>query len=276
MVLTAFGDIGKSSKDIFTKYFKNNLVNFDFKSKTDDDVDVHIQCNEDNSQILASADITIRPIEGVALKTKVDSSNQLISEVEFKNKSFDTQHKIVGTIDQNLSKKNLKLKNCFKRENFNAEVEMDFASKLPVTTASLAVGDKGYIAGAQVMVDSDGFKVTNHSYSVGYIGNKFETYGFFNNNKEVEWRLFQSYKQFSLGWMFGWAGNLTNTRFGIASLYKINDETFVKAKVDQNSRLSLAYGFKPTPETQVVVSMITSLNRNDPASSSGLTFEISN
>nr|CDS26396.1 Voltage dependent anion selective channel [Hymenolepis microstoma] len=276
MVLTAFADIGKSSKDIFTKYFKCNLINFDFKSKTDDDVDVHIQCNDENSQMLASADITIRPIEGVAVKTKVDSNNQLISEVEFKNKSFDTQHKIIGTIDQNLSKKNLKLKNCLKKENVNAEVEMDFASKLPVTTASLAVGDKEYIAGAEVIVDTDGFKVTKHSYSIGYIGNNFETYGFFNNNKEVEWRLFQSYKKFSLGWMFGFIGNLTNTRFGIASLYKVNDETFVKAKVDQNSRLSLAYGFKPTPETQVVVTMNTALSRNESSSTGGLTFEISN
>lgn len=102
MVLTSFGDIGKSSKDLFTKYFKFNLINFDFKTKTDDDVDIHVQCNEENSQLNAVADLTIRPIEGVTVKTKVDSTNQLINEVEFKNKSFDTQHNIIGTIDHNL------------------------------------------------------------------------------------------------------------------------------------------------------------------------------
>ncbi|VDL19634.1 unnamed protein product [Hymenolepis diminuta] len=276
MVLAAFGDIGKSSKDIFTKYFKCNLINFDFKSKTDDNVDIHVQCNEDNSQIHAAADVTIRPFEGVTLKTKVDSNNQLINEVEFKNKSFGTQHNIIGTIDQNLSKKNLKVKNSLKKENVNAEVEMDYATKFPVTTASLVVGDDKYVAGAQVVVDTNGFKVTKHSYSVGYIGKDFETYGSINNDKEVEWRLFQSYKQFSLGWMFGWTGNLTNTRFGVASLYKVDDNTFIKAKVDQNTHLALAYGFKPTPETLVVVSMYTPINRNESSSSSGLTFEISN
>lgn len=102
MVLTSFADIGKSSKDLFTKYFKYDLVNFDFKSKTDDDVDLHVQCNSEENEVNASADITFRPIDGVTVKTKVDSGNRFINEVELKNSSLSTQHNIIATIDQNL------------------------------------------------------------------------------------------------------------------------------------------------------------------------------
>ncbi|KAM7538481.1 hypothetical protein Aperf_G00000071283 [Anoplocephala perfoliata] len=276
MVLVSFADIGKPSKDLFTKYFKYGLFNFDFKSKTDDDVDLHVQCKEEENRMSASADITFRPVDGVTVKTKVDSNNQFINEVELKNSSFSTQHNIIATVDQNLSQKNLKLKNSLKKENVNAEIEMDFASKLPQTTASVVVGDGTYIAGAQVLFSADDFRVKKHCYSIGYTGNDFETHVSYGDNKEAEWRFFQTYKQVSMGCMFGWTRNLSCTRFGIASLYKIDDNTFVKARVDQSARFALAYGFKPMPETQVVISMESSLDRNSPSSRGGLTVEISN
>lgn len=97
------------------------------------------------------------------------------------------------------------------------------------------------------MLDAAGFQVNKHAYSIGYIGNDFETHVSYANNKEAEWRLFQTYKQVSMGCMFGWAENLSRARFGIASLYKIDNDTFVKARIDQSARLALAYGFKPTP-----------------------------
>ncbi|KAL5109697.1 hypothetical protein TcWFU_000534 [Taenia crassiceps] len=76
--------------------------------------------------------------------------------------------------------------------------------------------------------------------------------------------------------MFGWIGSFSNTKFGIASLYKVSEGTFIKGRIDENSHLALAYGFKPTPETQVIVALETSLDANRPTSGSGLTFEISN
>ena len=107
--------------------------------------------------------------------------------------------------------------------------------------------DKGFVAGAQVLIDTNGFSLKKHSYSVGYITKGFEAYGSVTDHKNFEWRFLQSYKNFTIGCMFGWAGNFSRTDFGIASLYKVNDDTFIKARICGNSRVGLAYGFKPTP-----------------------------
>ncbi|VDK33595.1 unnamed protein product [Taenia asiatica] len=276
MVLPLFADIGKPAKDLFTKYFKFNLINFDFKSSTEENVDLHIQCTENDNQIVATSDVTFKPLDGVSVKTKIDSKNQITSDVELKSESLSSKHNIITTIDHSLGTKQLKLKNSVQKDKVNAEIEMEFASKYPLATASLVVGDKGYVAGAQVVVDTNDFKLKKHTCSVGYSGKGIEVYGSINNQKHIEWRILQTYQRMSVGCMFGWIGSFSNTKFGIASLYKVNEDTFIKGRIDENSHLALAYGFKPTPETQVVVALETHLDGSRPASGSGLTFEISN
>ncbi|KAL5110295.1 Adenylate cyclase type 9 [Taenia crassiceps] len=140
MVLTSFGDIDKPARDLFTKYFKFNLVNFDFKSNTEENVDLHIQCTEEDNQIVATSDVTFKPVDGVSVKTKIDSKNQITNDIEIKNKPLSSQHNIITTIDHSLGTKRLKLKNSVQNDKVNAEMEMDFASKYPLVTASLVVG----------------------------------------------------------------------------------------------------------------------------------------
>lgn len=102
MVLTSFGDIGKPVKDLFTKYFKFNLINFDFKSTTEDNVDLRIQCTENENQIVATSDVTFKPVDGVSVKTKIDSKNQITSDIEVENRSFPSKHNIITTVDHSL------------------------------------------------------------------------------------------------------------------------------------------------------------------------------
>lgn len=109
------------------------------------------------------------------------------------------------------------------------------------------LSDKGYVAGAQVVVDTSDFKLKKQTYSVGYSGRGIEVYGSFNDKKHIEWRVLQTYQRMSIGCMFGWIGSFSNTKFGIASLYKVNEDTFIKGRIDEDSHLALAYGFKPTP-----------------------------
>lgn len=102
MVLPSYNDIGKPARDIFTKYFKFNLINFDFKSSTLDNVDLHVQCNEEDNQIIAVSDVTFRPLDGISVKTKIDSKNQITNDIEIKSKALPTKHNVISTIDHNL------------------------------------------------------------------------------------------------------------------------------------------------------------------------------
>uniref|UniRef100_A0A5K3ESU4 Voltage-dependent anion-selective channel n=1 Tax=Mesocestoides corti TaxID=53468 RepID=A0A5K3ESU4_MESCO len=276
MVLTSFADIGKPGKDLFTKYFKFSLINFDFKSKTEDNVDLHLQCNEVDNKFVAASDVTFKPVDGISVKTKIDSNWLITNDIEIDDKKLSMQHNVITSIDYAQGAKKLKLKNHLKKERVNAEMELDFASKYPDATASIVFGDKGYVAGAQISIGTDGFELKKHVYSLGYCGNEFELHGSLSNNKDFEWRLFQIYKNISVGCMLGWSGGLLNTKFGVAAMYQVDKQTFIKGRIDECGRVGFAYGFKPTPETHMVVAMESSVNRNQPASNCGLTFEISN
>ncbi len=107
--------------------------------------------------------------------------------------------------------------------------------------------DQGYVAGAQVAVDTNGFELKNHTYSLGYLGKGFELTGSLTNHQDLEWRLFQSYKDVLVGFRLGWGGGFNNTEFGIAAMYKPNKHTFVKGRINEQGHVGVAYGFKPTP-----------------------------
>ncbi len=99
MVLTSFGDIGKPAKDLFNKYFKFNLVNFDFKSTTENDVDLHVECTGKGSKLDAASDVTFKPADGISVKTKVDSNWMITSDIEIKEKIQSVKHNIVSSLD---------------------------------------------------------------------------------------------------------------------------------------------------------------------------------
>ncbi|BHF65471.1 Adenylate cyclase type 9 [Sparganum proliferum] len=138
MSVCSFGDLGKAAKDIFTKHFKNSFCNFNYKSKTENDVDVHIECSGRDFQ--AAGDVTFRLADGISVKTKVDNAMKLTNDVEISEKIKGMKHNIVCSVDK-AGEKNLKLKTCLKQDHVNANLEVDFASKFPQTLGSVVVGD---------------------------------------------------------------------------------------------------------------------------------------
>lgn len=99
MVLSSFADIGKPARDLFTKHFKYGLVNFDLKSTTERDVDVHIECKSVKSNVEAISHITFKPADGVAVKTTVDTNCLISTNLEIKETFQSTKHNIVPSLD---------------------------------------------------------------------------------------------------------------------------------------------------------------------------------
>lgn len=276
MVLTSFGDIGKCTKDIFTKHFKSGLFNFDYRSKPSDDIDLHIQCDGNDNSVAAKSEITFKPMSTVSVKTTVDTNNQITSDVQVNPKSTGSQHNIIATIDQSLEKRYIKLKNGLKGEKYNVELDMDFRSRYPQTVGSIAIGDKNLILGGQIVLDTEKLSIKEHTLCLGYAGKDYETYGAVTNAKNVEWRFFQKNRNISIGLMFGWSGGLSSTTYGLASIYQIDQNTFVKGKIDQNAKMSIAYGMKATPDIELVVTVGSCMSPKRSSAQGGISFEISN
>ncbi|KAL7064399.1 hypothetical protein AAHC03_05345 [Spirometra sp. Aus1] len=273
MSLCSFGDLGKAAKDIFTKHFKNSFCNFNYKSKTENDVDVHIECSGRDFQ--AAGDVTFRLADGISVKTKVDNAMKLTNDVEISEKIRGMKHNIVCSVDK-AGEKNLKLKTCLKQDHVNADLEVDFASKFPHTLGSVVVGDKGYMAGAQLSVDTNGFEIKKYVYSLGYIGKGFQLHGFLTNHRDIEIKLFQSHSDVDCGFNIGWDGASKTTSFGAAVMYKPNKDMFLKARVNERGVLGLAYGIKVVPGALLTVSAEADTTAYTTAAEYGMCLEIEN
>ncbi|KAL7064391.1 hypothetical protein AAHC03_05343 [Spirometra sp. Aus1] len=256
MSLGSFGDLGKAAEDVLTKHFKNSFCNFVYKSKTENNVDVHVECNGHNYQTTAFGDLTFRPFDGISVNTKINDTMKLTSDIEISEKIRGMKHNVVCSIDK-AGEKNLKLKSCLKQDHVNSDIEVDFASKFPCTVGSIVVGGKGYMAGAQLSVDTDGFEVKKYVYSLGYICKGFELHGFLTNHQDVDIKLFQSHRGVDYGFAIGWDGRSKTTSFGAAVMYKPNKDTFLKARLTERWALALAYGVRFMPGALLTVSVDT-------------------
>ncbi|KAL7064390.1 hypothetical protein AAHC03_05343 [Spirometra sp. Aus1] len=143
MSLGSFGDLGKAAEDVLTKHFKNSFCNFVYKSKTENNVDVHVECNGHNYQTTAFGDLTFRPFDGISVNTKINDTMKLTSDIEISEKIRGMKHNVVCSIDK-AGEKNLKLKSCLKQDHVNSDIEVDFASKFPCTVGSIVVGGVDY------------------------------------------------------------------------------------------------------------------------------------
>uniref|UniRef100_A0A0X3Q4P6 Voltage-dependent anion-selective channel protein 1 n=2 Tax=Schistocephalus solidus TaxID=70667 RepID=A0A0X3Q4P6_SCHSO len=247
MSLSSFGDLGKAVKDVLTQHFKTSIFNFDYKSKIENNVGVHVECSCDEySQTAAVGDITFRLADGIFVKTTIDNNMKLTNDVEISEKIKGTKHNIVCSVDKE-GEKNLKLKSCLKQNYVNADIEVDFASQFPCAVGSVVLGEKGYLAGAQLSVDTNGFEVKEYVYSLGYIGKGFQLHGFLTNHRDINVKFYQSRSYVDIGFNINWNGSSKITSLCAAVAYKPDNDTFLKARVDERGAINLACGIQVIP-----------------------------
>lgn len=99
MVLTSFADIGKPAKDLFAKHFKFSLINFDFKSTTEQDVDLHIECKKSGGCMEAASDVTFKAADGISVKSKIQSSGLISADVQINEKLQSMKHNIIASLN---------------------------------------------------------------------------------------------------------------------------------------------------------------------------------
>ncbi|VDK34923.1 unnamed protein product, partial [Dibothriocephalus latus] len=220
----------------------------DYKSKTENNIDVHVKClcPDRWSQASATGEITIRPADGISVKTKIDDGMKLTNDIEISEKIKGTKHNIVCSIDKE-GEKNLKLKSSLKQDRVNAKLKVDFPSKFPRAVGSVVVGDKCYMAGAKLSIETDGFEIKKYVYSLGYVDKGFQLHGFLTNHRDIDITLFQSHSFVDCGFKISWDSYSKNTSLSAAVMYKSNKNTFLKARVDEHGNINLAYGIKFIP-----------------------------
>ncbi|GAA42677.2 voltage-dependent anion channel protein 2 [Clonorchis sinensis] len=249
-MVTSFKDLGKNTRDLFDKHFKFGFLNFEFKTKTSNDIAVTCggQHDSKSQHVAGFLETKLKPAKGISLKTKVDSAWVITSDLEVEKKLHENlSHDVVATVETESGKKALSVRNKFKHDLVNVTLDMDFKSRYPQIVGAFVVPVpqfKHIVLGAQAVVDTEPFKLTKHVYAVGLKHEDLRVHASLTDHANVDLNIFQKREDLKLGFRVGWKKDTRETSFGAAAKYKASPDSGLKVKVDQNCVVGLAYRLK--------------------------------
>lgn len=270
-----FDDIAKSVKDLFEDDFDAGKVNLTLKSKATNGVAVKVKLDKDNAKNTAKAKLesTYTNSAGISFKEVWESSNQVTTEVSMKNVLMKGT-KFVGEakFSPTTGMAGNTIKVDYGAPNFYINTKL---ADLKSLTAATCFSVNKFLVGGSAKFSDKGFG--GYSAGVSFVDADMVVSSSINDKNSVTGSIFHSPKpNLDAGVRFSYNRGSNNTTFAIAGAYEMDASTSLKAALDKDMALSLAYsqtlrkGVKLGLSADVQVAKL-----NEDGHSLGLTFELS-
>jgi len=257
-----FDDLGKASRDLFSKGYSPGFLKFDTKAKATSDIELKTASSHNlaTGKFFGSVDFRYKFRDyGIILSEKWNTDNTLGAEIAIEDElakglkfTFDT------TTTLNLGKRSGKFKIDYKHDQFYSDLLADVASKL--ITFSTVVKHKNWLLGAQVSSDWNLQKLQRHTLAFGYDQDRFGMHAYLSDSQEVGAHLYhQVNSQVELGATLGWSQKDQSTRFGVATMYQVDSSTQFRAKLNSSSQMGIAMQHTLKPGLKLIISSLLNL-----------------
>ncbi|NP_001279250.1 voltage-dependent anion-selective channel protein 1 [Callorhinchus milii] len=242
----AYADLGKSAKDVFTKGYGFGLIKIDLKTKSQNGLEFVSagSANTDTSKVTGTLETKYkRPEYGLTFTEKWNTENTLGTEVSIEDQltkglkiTFDS------SFSPNTGKKNGKIKTAYKREHVNMGCDMDFDITGTAIRGAMVFGYDGWLAGYQMTYEVSKSRVSQSNFAVGYKTDEFQLHTNVNDGTEFGGSVYQKVSDnLETAVNLAWTAGNSNTRFGIAAKYQIDDDASFSVKVNNSSLIGLGY-----------------------------------
>jgi len=239
-----YADLGKAARDLFGKNFGYGFVKLECKTETGSGVEFTTtgSSNNDTSKVDGGLETKYSWKDyGLTFKEKWNTDNTLGTEVTIEDQlasglklTFDT------SFSPQTGKKSGKIKSAYKRDyiHLNTDVDFDFAG--PTVHGAAVLGYEGWLAGYQMSFDTAKSKLSRSNFALGYKAGDFQLHTNVNDGSDFAGSIYQKVNDnLETGVNLAWTAGSNNTRFGLAAKYIIDDDTSVKAKVNNSSQIGL-------------------------------------
>ena len=261
MAPPAFGDLGKSSKDLFNKHYHFGLVKLDLKSKTPTGVEFTVNgvSNNDTGRVASSLETKYNiKSHGITLKQKWNTDNILIGEATAED--YFVRGLKLGlstTLAPQSGKKTGKLTCGYKSLFFNLNHDVDFDHTGAVFNGSGTVGYQGWLAGLKVAFDPSKNKLSRSNFAVGYQAPEFHVTGHLDDGQEFNCSIYQRLNEdLESGINVAWSPDSNVTRFGLGCHYKIDKVSAIRAKVNSSSQIGIGFIHRLRPGIDITMSAL--------------------
>uniref|UniRef100_UPI00398E4EF0 non-selective voltage-gated ion channel VDAC1 n=1 Tax=Pristiophorus japonicus TaxID=55135 RepID=UPI00398E4EF0 len=241
-----YADLGKSAKDVFTKGYGFGLIKLDLKTKSENGLEFTSSgsANIDTGKVTGSLETKFKWVDyGLTFTEKWNTDNTLGTEVTIEDQllkglkiGFDS------SFSPNTGKKSGKIKTGYKREHINLGIDVDFDIAGPAIRGAFVLGFDGWLAGYQMTFETAKSRVSQSNFAVGYKTEEFQLHTNVNDGTEFGGSIYQKVSEnLETGINLAWTAGNSNTRFGIAAKYMIDDDATCSIKVNNSSLIGLGY-----------------------------------
>ncbi|KAI3361864.1 hypothetical protein L3Q82_002189 [Scortum barcoo] len=248
----SYSDLGKAAKDIFSKGYGFGVVKLDLKTKSQSGVEFNTSgsSNTDTGKASGSLENKYKMKElGLSFSQKWNTDNMLATEVTVEDQLTQGLKIALDTsFVPNTGKKSGKLKTGYKRDYVNLGCDVDFEG--PIIHAAAVLGYEGWLAGYQMAFDTAKSKLVQNNFALGYRAGDFQLHTNVNDGTEFGGSIYQKVNdELETAVTLAWTAGSNNTRFGIATKYKLDKDASLSAKVNNASLIGVGYtqSLRPGP-----------------------------
>lgn len=256
-----FDDLGKEAKDLINKNYHFGVIKLEGKTKAKNGVEFTTEGshNTDTGSVVGSLETKFKYADyGVTFSEKWNTDNVISTTVTIDDKiakglkvDFDT------TFAPVTGKKTAKVKSAYKHEHLHTTTDVDFDFAGPTIHGSAVFGYKGWHAGYQASYDTANSKLTANNVNLTYKDGDFVIHsGIIDASKYVGSVHHQINSNLSGAALLNWTSGASTSTLTVGGKYTIDDDTFIKAKLDNSLRLGLSYVQKLRPGVQLTFSSL--------------------
>lgn len=244
MAPPCFADLGKQARDIFSKNYHFSLVKLDCKTKTESGVNFTVSGTSNNDTGRVNASLETKYLfkkYGLTLKEKWNTDNVLATEVSIEDQLAKGLKLGLDTTFAPISgKKSGTVKTAFKNEHVHINSDVDILE--PAFHGAGVIQYQGWLTGAQVSYDIGKNKLARTNFGLGYAQGDFVFHSNVNDAQEFSGFMYQKVNdRLESGMQLIWPVGTNATRFALGCVYKVDDNTSVRAKVNNLSQIGLSF-----------------------------------
>jgi voltage-dependent anion channel protein 2 len=281
MALPTYGDLGKSSKDVFGKGYHFGLMKLDVKTKTNNGVEFNAasSSNTDNGKVVGNLETKYKFKEhGITVTEKWNTDNNISATIDVQDQlmkglklTFDSSFSPATGAKSGKVKAELKHDMC----TLNSDVDLNMGG--PMVNASAVIGHGGWLAGYQMAFDTSKSKLTKNNFGVGFSTKDFTLHTNVNDGQVFGGSVYQRVNsQLETGVNLGWTSSNNATNFGIGCKYSLDKDANIRAKINNSSQVGLGYQQKLRDGVTLTLStLIDGKNFNQGGHKVGVALELS-
>ncbi|KAJ9069258.1 Mitochondrial porin, variant 2 [Entomophthora muscae] len=248
MAPVAFPDLSKAVKDLLTKDYPVGQAKLEVKTLTSNGVNLTINGHQDVKSGFVFGEGKVKYSDytnGLVITNAITTSNLLTTQIELENKAAKgIKLDILAGYLPMTSQKNLKANIYYKHDLAHVRVAAD-VFKGPQFNLDFVAGQDGVYLGGETAYDVEKGNVTKYNASVAYMHRDFtaalHSTDSFGNYAGTFYQRVNS--DVEVGVRAAWDSKAVTSAVNLelGTKYALDRDAFIKAKVDNQGKLGLAY-----------------------------------